>query len=91
MKLEVFESKHGTKVVTASNLHAALKLPTRQYGALVRRWLRDAYEFADGIRRPQPYRDFAKRPRPGEPIVGRPPDCIWRRRCPVPRRSCSSG
>ena len=68
MKLEVFESKHGTKVVTASNLHAALKLPTRQYGALVRRWLRDAYEFADGIRRPQPYRDFAKRPRPGEPI-----------------------
>jgi hypothetical protein len=68
MKLEVFESKHGTKVVTASNLHAALKLPIRQYGAQVRRWLRDAYEFADGIRRPQPYRDFAKRPRPGEPI-----------------------
>ena len=68
MKLEVFESKHGTKVVTASNLHAALKLPVRQYGAQVRRWLRDAYEFADGIRRPQAYRDFAKRPRPGEPM-----------------------
>lgn len=68
MALEVFESKKGTKVVTASSLHAALKLPVRQYGALVRRWLRDAYEFSDGIRRPQPYRDFAKRPRPGDPI-----------------------
>jgi phage anti-repressor protein len=69
MQLEVLESKKGTKVVTASNLHAALELPVRQYGALVRRWLRDAYEFADGsIRRPQAYRDFAKRPRPGEPI-----------------------
>jgi hypothetical protein len=68
MKLEIFESKHGTKVVTATNLHAALKLPTRQYGAQVRRWLRDAYEFADGIRCPQPYRDFAKRLRPGEPL-----------------------
>lgn len=68
MKLEVFESRHGTKVVTASNLHAALKLPVRQYGAQVRRWLRDIYEFHDGMRKPQPYRDFAKRPRPGEPI-----------------------
>ena len=68
MKLEVFESKQGTKVVTASNLQAALKLPVRQYGAMMRRWMRDVYEFQDGIRRPQPYRDFAKRPRPGEPI-----------------------
>ena len=68
MALEVFESKKGTKVVTASSLHSALKLPVRQYGAMVRRWLRDAYEFEDGIRRPQIYRDFAKRPRPGEPV-----------------------
>lgn len=68
MKLEILESKKGTKVVVASNLHAALKLPVRQYGALVRKWLRDVYEFPDGIRRPQIYRDFAKRPRPGEPL-----------------------
>ncbi|MBP6826647.1 MAG: hypothetical protein KA165_08825 [Saprospiraceae bacterium] len=68
MKLEVFESKQGTKVVIASNLYAVLKLSKRQYGAMIRRWLRDAYEFHDGIRRPQVYRDFAKRPRPGEPI-----------------------
>lgn len=68
MKLEILESKKGTKVVAASNLHATLRLPVRQYGALVRKWLRDVYEFPDGIRRPQIYRDFAKRPRPGEPI-----------------------
>jgi hypothetical protein len=68
MPLEILESKKGTKVVTASNLHAALKLPIRQYGAQVRKWLRDVYEFSDSIRRPQIYRDFAKRPRPGEPI-----------------------
>ncbi|MDX1913908.1 MAG: hypothetical protein SFV22_20600 [Saprospiraceae bacterium] len=67
-QLEVFESKKGTKVVAASNLHATLKLPVRQYGIQIRRWLRDVYEFPDGIRKPQPYRDFAKRPRPGEPL-----------------------
>lgn len=67
-QLEVFESKKGTKVVAASNLHSTLKLPVRQYGGQIRRWMRDVYEFADGIRRPQPYRDFAKRPRPGEPL-----------------------
>ncbi|MCA0234767.1 MAG: hypothetical protein LCH81_00120 [Bacteroidetes bacterium] len=43
-------------------------MSVRQYGAQVRKWLRDAYEFEDGIRRPQMYRDFAKRPRPGEPV-----------------------
>jgi hypothetical protein len=68
MQLEVLESKKGTKVVTVANLHSALRLPVRQYGPQVRRWLRDVYEFEDGIRRPQLYRDFARRPRPGEPI-----------------------
>ncbi len=68
MALEVFESKKGTKVVTVSSLFATLNLPVRQYGSLVRRWLRDVYEFNDGMRKPQPYRDFAKRPRPGDPI-----------------------
>ena len=68
MQLEVLESRKGTKVVTAANLHSALRLPVRQYGPLVRRWFRDVYEFGDGIRRPQLYRDFARRPRPGEPV-----------------------
>ena len=68
MELDVFESKYGTKVVAASNLYQTLRLPAPQYGAQLRRWLKDLYEFRDGIRRPQPLRDFAKRPRPGEPM-----------------------
>ncbi len=67
-QLEFLERKKGTKVVAASNLHSTLKLPVRQYGVQIRRWMRDVYEFGDGIRRPLPYRDFAKRPRPGEPM-----------------------
>lgn len=68
MELEVLESKKGSKVVTASNLHSVLALPVRQYGPRVRKWLKDIYELNDGLRRPQMYRDFARRPRPGEPI-----------------------
>lgn len=68
MELEVLQSKHGTRVVTASNLYACLKLPVRQYSSAVRRWVRDVYEFSDGLRKPQLYRDHAKRPRPGEPM-----------------------
>ncbi len=68
MELEVLESKHGTKVVKASNLYQVLQLPAHQYGPSLRKWLKDLYEFRDGIRRPQPLRDFARRPRPGEPI-----------------------
>lgn len=64
--IKIFESKKGTKVVTASNLHQCLNQPVRLYGAQVRRWLRDVYEFSDGIRRPAPLRDFAKRPRPDD-------------------------
>jgi phage anti-repressor protein len=67
-ELEVLQSRQGTKVVTASNLHAALDLPVRQYGSAVRKWIRDIYEMPDGMRRPQIYRDFARRARPGEPM-----------------------
>lgn len=68
MELEVLESKHGTKVVIASNLYQVLGLPAHHYSTNARKWLKDLYEFCDGIRRPQPLRDYAKRPRPGEPI-----------------------
>lgn len=68
MELHVFESKYGTKVVAASNLYQVLRLPALQYGPQMRRWMKDLYEFPDGIRRPQALRDFAKRPRPGEPV-----------------------
>lgn len=69
MELEILQSKKGTKVVAASNLHHVLKLPSAQYSANLRRWLKDLYEFSDGgIRKPQSLRDFARRPRPGEPF-----------------------
>ena len=61
MDLEVLESKHGTKVVTASNLYHVLQLPARHYGPQVRKWLKDLYEFPDGIRRPQPLRKLSPR------------------------------
>ena len=62
MKLEVFISKKGTKVVKATNLHAALQLPNEQYAKNVRKWLKEVYDFSDGIRRPSPLRDFARKP-----------------------------
>ena len=68
MKLEILESRYGTQVVKASNLHMALRLSNLQYSANVRKWLRDHYELRDGIRKPEPLLDFAKRPRPGEPM-----------------------
>ncbi|MFN4256565.1 MAG: hypothetical protein ACK4Q5_16305 [Saprospiraceae bacterium] len=68
MELEVLESRKGTKVVTASDLHLALRLPNHNYGLNVRKWFRDVYEFREGIRRPEVMRDYAKRPRPGQPV-----------------------
>jgi phage anti-repressor protein len=69
MQLEVLESKKGTKVIAASNLYHVLGLPTAQYAVQLRRWLKDLYEFTDGgIRKPQSMRDYARRPRPGEPV-----------------------
>lgn len=62
MELEVYESRKGTKVVTAGNLYLSLGLPNHQYGTNVRRWLRDAYDFREGIRRPEVMRDYARRP-----------------------------
>lgn len=68
MNPEVLESKKGTKVVIASNLFQCLGLSNHNYGPLVRKWVRDAYEFKDGIRKPLPMKDFAKRPVPGQPM-----------------------
>lgn len=68
MELEIMQSKKGTKVVTASNLHVALGLSNHNYGVNLRRWLRDAYEFVDGIRRPEELRDFGRRSKLNQPV-----------------------
>ncbi|MCU0348855.1 MAG: hypothetical protein MUC59_18080 [Saprospiraceae bacterium] len=61
MELQILVSKKGTKVVLASSLHAALGLPNKQYATNIRHWLNDVYQFHDGIRKPEHFKDFARR------------------------------
>jgi phage anti-repressor protein len=61
MELQILVSKKGTKVVLASSLHAALGLPNKQYAANIRHWLHDVYQFHDGIRKAEQFKDFARR------------------------------
>ncbi|AEE50044.1 hypothetical protein [Haliscomenobacter hydrossis] len=61
MEIAVFTSQKGTKVVTAMDLHQMLELGNHHYGVNVRRWLKDVYQFQDGIRRPVVMKDYALR------------------------------
>ena len=61
MELQILVSKKGTKVVLASSLHLALGLSNKQYAANMRHWLHDVYQFHDGIRKPEHFKDFARR------------------------------
>lgn len=69
MELQVFVSKKGTKVVSATDLHLALELPKQHYAQNVKKWLNDIYEFHDGIRKPLKMRDFADRKVKGVAII----------------------
>lgn len=61
MKIQVLISKKGTKVVVATQLHQVLELPHQHYPVNVRKWIKDAYGFQDGIRRPVAMKDYAVR------------------------------
>jgi len=61
MKLNILTSPKGTKVVTASGLHAALKLADYQYVRNITKWLGDVYAFDDDVRKPIELKDFARR------------------------------
>ena len=61
MKLNILTSPKGTKVVTASCLHAALQLPDYQYVRNITKWLSDIYAFHDDVRKPIELKDFARR------------------------------
>lgn len=63
MELNIHISKKGTRVVKATELHRALGLADHHYQQNIRHWLRDVYQFHDGIRRPEGLRDFARSPR----------------------------
>lgn len=49
-------------MVLASELYSALELPKSDYAKTVKKWIRDYYNFRDGIRQPEYLKDFAKRP-----------------------------
>ncbi len=61
MELQILVSKKGTQVVTATNLHDALRLPKHKYNNQVNQWLSDIYSFKDDIRQPKDMKDFARR------------------------------
>lgn len=69
MELQVYVSKKGTKVVSATNLHQVLQLQDHHYAVNVKNWLMDLYEFRDGIRRPLKMQDYAPRKVPGNTIL----------------------
>lgn len=60
MELTIRVSKKGTRVVKASELHRALGLADHHYQVNVRSWVKDVYQFADGIRKPVGMQDYAR-------------------------------
>ena len=60
MNLQIRVSKKGTRVVKASELHRELGLADHHYQANVRGWIKDVYQFADGIRKPVGLQDYAR-------------------------------
>ncbi|NJC26335.1 hypothetical protein [Neolewinella antarctica] len=60
MDLKILTSKRGTRVVKATQLHRALGLNDNHYQVNVQQWLKDVYEFTNGIRRPEGLKDYAR-------------------------------
>ena len=60
MELQILTSKRGTRVIKATQLHRALGLNDNHYQTNVQQWLKDVYEFGDGIRRPEGLKDYAR-------------------------------
>ena len=69
MELTIRVSKKGTRVVKASELHQALELANHHYQANVRGWIKDVYQFADGIRKPVGMQDYARSPHTKTDVV----------------------
>ncbi len=60
MELNILTSQKGTRVIKATDLHRCLGLADHHYQANVRLWVKDVYQFSDGIRRPEGMKDFAR-------------------------------
>lgn len=63
MELTILTSKKGTRVIKATELHRALGISDHHYQNNVRHWLKDVYQFTDGIRRPEGMKDYARDPK----------------------------
>lgn len=61
MEIQILVSKKGTKVVTAHQLHQALRLTDYKYNKDVQKWLTDIYAFEDGVRQPIEMQDYSIR------------------------------
>lgn len=59
--LQVLKSKKGTKVVIASQLHRALRIPMFKFNRNVSRWINDVFAFDDDMRSPVEFKDFGER------------------------------
>ena len=60
-KIQVLVSKKGTKVVIASHLHQALRIPMFKFNRNIARWIKGVYAFEDDIRTPAEFKDFGER------------------------------
>ncbi|MEM8586114.1 MAG: hypothetical protein AAGF87_17710 [Bacteroidota bacterium] len=68
MNLAILTSRKGTRVIKAMALHRELGLADHHYAQNVRKWLKDVYQFRDGIRTPKGMTDYARAGRKQEHI-----------------------
>ncbi|MEO0790304.1 MAG: hypothetical protein AAFY36_16695, partial [Bacteroidota bacterium] len=68
MNLAILTSRKGTRVIKATALHRELGLADHHYAQNVRKWLKDIYQFRDGIRTPKGMTDYARAGRKQENI-----------------------
>ncbi|WP_020570921.1 hypothetical protein [Neolewinella persica] len=62
MELTIRTSRKGTRVIKATELHRALGISDHHYQTNIRHWLKDIYQFSDGIRKPAGMKDYARSP-----------------------------
>ena len=59
--IQVLISKKGTKVVIASHLHRALRIPMFKFNRNISRWVKGVYAFEDDMRNPIEFKDYGER------------------------------
>lgn len=60
-QIQVLISKKGTRVVIASHLHQALRIPMFKFNRNVSKWIKGIYAFEDDMRAPAEFKDYGER------------------------------